>query len=256
MPREKHDERMQPVNYDVIAPAFDRRYERNSYAGVRKVLHDFIDGPPSTVVLEVGCGTGHWLADLSARGMRRLFGVDRSSRMLELARVSAPDAWLVRGAASPLPWVDGSVDRVLCVNALHHFPEPRAFVAECRRVLRPGGGVLIVGRDPLARAERWWVYDYFAAALSADRARYPPTDTIREWLRAEGFAQPATEVAETFSSEIPFATALQRGMIDRRATSQFMVITDDDFESGVARLMIEQPVLRTDIRLYATTGWR
>jgi hypothetical protein len=34
-----------------------------------------------------------------------------------------------------------------------------------------------------------------------------------------------------------------------------MVISDDDYEAGIARLLIEQPVLRADLRLYATSAW-
>jgi ubiquinone/menaquinone biosynthesis C-methylase UbiE len=246
---------MQPVNYDIIAPAFDRRYERNAYDGVRAVLHRFSGALPDAVVLEVGCGSGHWLADLSSHGVRRLLGVDRSARMLELAKVAAPNACLVRAEATSLPWSNRSVDRVFCVNALHHFPEQQPFLAECRRVLRPGGGVLTVGLDPHGGQDRWWVYDYFPAALSADRQRYRSTHTIREWLSAVGFESPVTEVAETFSAEIPFALAWQQGMVDRRATSQFMVISDREYERGVARLMAEQPVLRSEVRLYATSAW-
>ena len=246
---------MQPVNYDVVASAYDRRYERNQYDGVRDVLHRFVAGAQSGVVVEIGCGTGHWLADLSSRGFSRLFGVDRSWRMLELARVSAPNARLIRGVANPLPWIDQSVDRLFCVNALHHFAEQQAFLRECRRVLRPGGGLLTVGLDPHTGDDRWWVYDYFPTALSADRLRYPSTASLREWLGRVGFEHPATEVAETFSAEMPFGLAWQQGLVDRRATSQLMVISDSDYENGVARLMIEQPVLRSNVRLYATTAW-
>jgi ubiquinone/menaquinone biosynthesis C-methylase UbiE len=246
---------MQPVNYDLIAPAYERRYERSSYDGIREVLHRFLDGLPTAVVLEVGCGTGHWLADLSARGTTRLFGLDRSWRMLEFARASAPKARLLRADANRLPWRDQSVDRLFCVNALHHFADQRAFVNECRRVLRPGGGVLVVGLDPHTGHDRWWVYDYFPTALMADRVRYPSTATIREWLTLSKFGQPATEVAQTLSAEIPFALAWEEGLVDRRATSQFMVINDHDYESGLARLKAEQPVLRSDLRLYATTAW-
>jgi hypothetical protein len=49
--------------------------------------------------------------------------------------------------------------------------------------------------------------------------------------------------------------ARREGFIDRSATSQLMVISDDDYETGMRRLMAEQPVLRADLRLYATTAW-
>ena len=171
---------MQPVNYDVVAPTYARRYERNRYAGVRAALRRFVDSAPGAAVAEVGCGTGHWLAELSASGGHSLVGLDRSPRMLERAHAAAPNARLVRGTADQLCWVDACLDRVFCVNALHHFPDQQAFLSECRRVLRPGGGLLTIGLDPLCGDDEWWVYDVFPAALRADRQRYASAATIRD----------------------------------------------------------------------------
>ncbi len=68
--------------------------------------------------------------------------------MLERARASVPQAELLHGSAERLPWPEGSFDRVLCINALHHFADAPAFIAGARRVLRPGGGLIVVGLDP------------------------------------------------------------------------------------------------------------
>jgi ubiquinone/menaquinone biosynthesis C-methylase UbiE len=246
---------MQPVNYDVVASAYDRRYERNRYDGVRSVLRHFVDGVHAAAVAEVGCGTGHWLADLSDGGFRPLVGLDLSLAMLELAQASAPNARLVRGSANHLPWPDDSLDRVFCVNALHHFPDQPAFISECRRVLRPGGGLLTIGLDPHWGGDQWWIYEFFPAALHADRRRYASTGRIRNWLTASGFREPFTEVAQRLTVEIAFETARRQGFFDRRATSQLMVISDDDYEAGMERLLTEQPVLRANLQLYATSAW-
>jgi ubiquinone/menaquinone biosynthesis C-methylase UbiE len=246
---------MQAVNYDDVAPVYDLRYERNRYDGVRAVLRRFLDGTLGGAVAEVGCGTGHWLADLRAGGFGPLAGLDRSRRMLERAHAAAPNALLVQGTADQLPWVDASFDRIFCVNALHHFPDQPGFISECRRVLRSGGGLLTIGLDPHCGDDEWWVYDFFAAALRADRLRYASTRTIRDWLTAVGFREAATEVAEHIGAAISFEAARKRGFLDRRATSQLMVISDDDYEAGISRLLSEQPVLRSNMRLYVTTAW-
>jgi ubiquinone/menaquinone biosynthesis C-methylase UbiE len=245
---------MKPVNYDVVAPEYDRRYDRNRYDGVRACLHNFVERGAAAVA-EVGCGTGHWLAELTPRGFSVLTGLDRSAGMLEKARTAASAAWLVRGTAEQLPWVDGCLDRIFSVNAIHHFRDPAAFLSECRRVLRPGGAVLIVGLDPHRGDDEWWVYDFFPATLPADRLRYPSSSMIRDSLSAAGFREITTEVAEHFSAEISFEAARDRGMVDRRATSQLMVISDDDYETGMKRLSAERPILRSNVRLYATTAW-
>jgi ubiquinone/menaquinone biosynthesis C-methylase UbiE len=245
---------MHPVNYDVVAPAYDRRYDRNRYDGVRTCLHRFVEGGPLAVA-EVGCGTGHWLAELSPAGFPVLAGLDLSSGMLAQARAAVPTAWLVRGRAEQLPWADACLDRLFCVNALHHFRDRSAFVFECRRVLRPGGGLMTIGLDPHRGEDQWWVYDYFPPALRADLLRYPSTSMIRDALGAAGFREPTTDVAEHFHGQIPFEKAREQGFLDRRATSQLMVISDDDYDAGIKRLMAERPLLRSNVRLYATTAW-
>jgi ubiquinone/menaquinone biosynthesis C-methylase UbiE len=244
---------MNPVNYDVVAPAYDRRYERNRYEGVRACLQRFVDG--ALAAAEVGCGTGHWLAELSARGLQVLGGLDLSSGMLEQARAAAPTALLARGTAERLPWVDAAFDRIFCVNALHHFRDRAAFVSEAHRVLRQGGGLMTIGLDPHRGDDEWWVYDYFPAARQADLARYPSTPAIRELLAAAGFREPTTDAVQHFVGEIPFDRARDQGFLDRRATSQFMVIADDDYDAGIERILAERPILRSNVHLHATIAW-
>jgi len=242
------------VDYDIVAPTYDTRYERNRYDGVRAVLQRFIGEPGCVDAAEVGCGTGHWLAELRGR-IRTAAGLDLSAGMLQRARTAAPYARIARGRAENLPWVAGSFDRIFCINALHHFDDADAFMIEARRVLRPGGALLTIGLDPHTGLDTWWIYDYFPSALKADRARYQPTATIRERLEAAGFVEAVTEVAQHMPAAIPFTVAKERGFVDRRATSQLMVISDAEYEEGLRRLSAEQPVLHADLRLYATVGW-
>jgi ubiquinone/menaquinone biosynthesis C-methylase UbiE len=242
------------VNYDLVAPAYDKRYERNRYDGVEAALRRFIGESDSVDVAEVGCGTGHWLARLCDR-VHSIAGVDRSPGMLQGARTAASRALLVRGRAEELPWATGAFDRLFCINALHHFDDGDAFMLEARRVLRPGGALLTIGLDPHTRLDRWWIYDYFPGALTADRSRYASTAVIRDRLEAAGFAEVATDVAQHMPAEIPFEMAKDRGLVDRRSTSQLMVISQADYDEGLRRLEAEQPILKADLRLYATVGW-
>jgi len=50
---------------------------------------------------------------------------------------------------------------------------------------------MTIGLDPHVRQDRWWIYDYFPGALTADRARCPSTDSIRAQLSAAGFVRSA-----------------------------------------------------------------
>jgi SAM-dependent methyltransferase len=94
-------------------------------------------------VLDVGCGFGGTLDHLRARAPRcRLAGLNIDERQLRWARrLLAPAAPLplVAGDGCRLPVAPGSVDHVLAVECIFHFPSRRAFFREAARVLRPGG---------------------------------------------------------------------------------------------------------------------
>ncbi len=91
--------------------------------------------------LDVGCGTGHHLKDLVARGFD-VAGVDGSSEMLEEARLANPSAELHHADVQALPFPDDSFDLVLCIEVLRYLPNPHPCIAEIARVLRPGGRCL------------------------------------------------------------------------------------------------------------------
>ena len=245
---------MRRVDYDTLASAYDKRFDTNRFEGVQVTLERFLEAVSAGCIVEVGCGTGHWLQLLDPTDSL-VIGLDPSHGMLTRAQTNAPRSPLVRGRAESLPFQRGSVDRMFCINALHHFVDPKRFVRDARRTLRSGGGLLTIGLDPHTGLDAWWIYDYFPDALSADRRRYPATVRIREWLRAAGFSAVSTEIAQHIPAALAFDDALARGFLDRRATSQFQVIEDAHWEAGWKRLEAERPVLRADLRLYATVGF-
>jgi ubiquinone/menaquinone biosynthesis C-methylase UbiE len=244
---------MPEVDYDSVAPAFDRRYARNSYRGVERAVRNFVGTERVHAILEIGCGTGHWLSAIEGEA-RLVVGIDPSWQMLDRARTAAQDALLVRGRAEQLPFAPGTFDRAFCVNALHHFTDREEFARECRRILQPGGSFLTIGLDPHMSVNTWWVYDYFPGALAADLRRYPSAERIRDLLVSSGFDGVTTEVVQHVPTERPFELALEQGLLDRRSTSQLMVISDLEFEEGLERLHRDRPVLRSDVRLMGTTA--
>jgi SAM-dependent methyltransferase len=181
--------------------------------------------------------------------------------MLRMARANVEGVRLARARAEELPFLSACFDRVICINALHHFSDMAAFFGEARRVLGPGGALLTVGLDPHGDADRWWVYDYFPETLVEDRQRYLPAEDIRAQMEASGFVRCETVEVQHLAHRIGVAEAVDRGFLDRTSTSQFMVISQVAYEAGVARVHSttttapHEKLLVVDLRLYGTTGW-
>lgn len=248
--------------YDSIATTYDRRYRENDYSGVEQALKAFVGQDLSGCVLEVGCGTGHWLRLLDEGGIR-VAGVDASGKMLTYAHAQARGAALAQGRAEHLPWASEAFQRVFCINALHHFDDKVRFLAEARRVLEPRGQVMTVGLDPHIGLDRWYIYEYFEPVVEIDKRRYPASTQIRDWMHAVGFSTVRTSEVQHLPAQLPARTALEEGRLDRGMTSQLAVLTDEQYQRGIDRIRRalesaeargETLYLGADLRLYATYG--
>lgn len=104
-------------------------------------------------VLDAGCGTGYLAAGLRrARPAVPVVGSDLSTGMLESARAAGAGP-LVQADATRLPFATGSFDLVVARGVLHHLPDVPAALREWRRVLAPGGAVVLVS-EPTPTVER------------------------------------------------------------------------------------------------------
>lgn len=133
------------ARYDALAAGFDQRwagYNARSLALLDPLLRGGLGD-----VLDLACGTANLLPRLGDRP-RSYIGTDLSREMLRAARprlAAAPIPAAVAAAdAGRLPFLAASFDTVVCASALHDLPDPAAALAETRRVLRPGGRLLLL----------------------------------------------------------------------------------------------------------------
>jgi ubiquinone/menaquinone biosynthesis C-methylase UbiE len=90
-------------------------------------------------LLDMGCGTGAFLAQALDLGFSQICGIDVSPKMIGIARQVAPEAELQVGNFSHLPWPASSFDHVTTMEAIYYCLDPLAVVQEVARVLKAGG---------------------------------------------------------------------------------------------------------------------
>jgi ubiquinone/menaquinone biosynthesis C-methylase UbiE len=180
MSRQGSDKRAQRLRryWDKHARTYDKQmafWERRLFGNGRQ----WVCAQATGDVLEVAIGTGRNLP-YYPEGIR-LTGIEFSPAMLELARRHADQLGrkvdLRLGDAQALDLPDASFDTVVCTLSLCAIPDHRRAIAEMRRVLRPGGRLLLL--DHVAGAPRWvraiqWLLERVTGPLGGEHLRRRP----------------------------------------------------------------------------------
>jgi SAM-dependent methyltransferase len=201
-----------PQSYEIENRAVDRA--GHVLAAMRAIAP--WDGK---VIVDLGCGTGFWLARYAATAAR-VIGVEPDPALRAVAHSAAGDrvngrratgdcpapdpgaAEVLAGSAEHLPLPDHSIDVVHARFAYFFPPGTDAGLAEVLRVLRPGGQLIVVDND-----YRW---GEFAALLGAS-ARRPPLETaatVDTWWRDRGAARYEVRSELRFASRADLAAVL------------------------------------------------
>jgi len=214
--------------YQTIAPDYARH--RHVHPGVLNGLISTAGIGPASSVLEIGCGTGNYLAALDEAAACDCWGIDPSGAMLAEARKTCPGAQLSCAPAEHMGLPADRFDLAFAVDVIHHVSDrPRAF-QECRRVLRAGGKLCLVTDSPEIIRSREPLSTYFPETVEVELARYPSIDTLGAELRDAGF----DDVIET-------EVELRNDLADiepyrARVFSSLRLISQDAFERGLQRL--------------------
>ena len=142
--------------YRAWANSYDR--DLNPMLALEKRFLEMLLPPVAGLdVVDLGCGTGRWLALFQGMQPKSLLGVDSSAEMLEVARRK------LRGAArfehadcAEASFESCSADLVLCNFVLSYLEDAGAFVAKVRKLLRAGGSVFITDVHPETSSRLHW----------------------------------------------------------------------------------------------------
>ena len=165
---------VQRYGWDLAAPGYEGLWGAQ-LAGVQAALLTSATLQPGERVLDLACGTG--LVTLAAaRAVApsgHALGTDLSGEMVALAaqqaqRQGVSNAGFTRMDAEQLAVADGSVDAVLCSLGLMYVPEPERVLSEARRVLRPGGRLVVSVWGERARCGWASVFGIVDAEVSSE----------------------------------------------------------------------------------------
>jgi ubiquinone/menaquinone biosynthesis C-methylase UbiE len=185
-------------------------------------------------VLDVGCGTGR--LEVALAGRARLWGVDATPEMLEVARRNAPGARFKLGRAEELPFKEGWFERAVLWLVVHLVDPPRA-LAELHRVLAPEGRLAIATFDP-SYFDSFWLNELFPSLEGIDRARFPTAAELEAELGAAGFDE-VRLMRVSQEAALDRDAALER--IRERFISTLDMLSEEEYEAGLARAERELP---------------
>jgi SAM-dependent methyltransferase len=180
-----------PNDYDSFAEAYSAETEANLINGyyARPAILALAGDVADRRILDAGCGSGPLSAALRDQGAI-VTGVDTSAKMLELARRRLGDGadLQVADLGSPLPFPDGAFDDAIASLVLHYLEDWGPTLAELRRVLKPGGRLIVSVDHPFAivlmHREAGRKADYFATSnWTAEWAMGGQTALMSFWHR-------------------------------------------------------------------------
>jgi ubiquinone/menaquinone biosynthesis C-methylase UbiE len=175
-------------------------------------IDEFLSRAPRRAILDIGCGNGHhlgmYLRHVGPTG--RVMGIDREAGLVDAARAAyadAPNVEVILGSMDdPLPADDASFDVVFSNFAIYNARDPRRTLLEAKRVLKPGGEVVLIGPT---RRNAYEIYEYNArlTGTAIDPITLVRTDRLRQEILPLARAVFGTVREEIVNSFLTFPTA-------------------------------------------------
>lgn len=215
-------------SHDAAAFEATRQLSDQGLAAWREAVTRHLDPRPGTRLLDLGAGTGMW-----ARAFTDWYdGIDVIAvEPAEAMRARCRHPRVIAGDAVHLPLVDNSMDAAWLSTVIHHVPDLTAAARELRRVLRPGGPVLI--RSAFAgRHHGIGLFRFFPEAIRV-LGTFPSVADVEA-----AFAN-ATFTTVSFEAVPQLTAPSLREMaanVRREAHTPLQLITDDEYATGLARL--------------------
>jgi len=202
-----------------------------------RVYAEHLDRATQLTILDLGSGTGMYSRLLAETLEADVLGVEPSVRMRELAEREQPHPRVryLAGSAEQIPLPEASCDAALLSDVAHHIADHDACARELRRVVRRGGTVLVRGVGPDS-SPRVRFLDFFPTARPIAKQQAAALAALVEKLAGAGFERVCAQAIE---QELAPSLRDYYHRVRLRAISTLELISDAEFERGIARLREE-----------------
>jgi SAM-dependent methyltransferase len=197
----------------------------------RELVSDYIDPDATSLIVDLGCGTGRFSELLARKFAGQVVGIDPSAKMVEQARRKpAPgNVSFRRGSGEALPLPAGCADLVFMSMVYHHLADPAATARECRRVLRAGGHACIRN----GTREGNFPHRHFFPLRRLIDSELPARADIGAIFEGAGFNRVAHDVVTQVTAP-DWPSFVAKSAL--RADSFLARLSDDEFRAGMDAL--------------------
>jgi len=246
---------MLKTNYNSIANSYNKRYTANYLVNIEEEIKSLIEQNNYKTVLEAGCGTGRWINSLTQKG-QSIFGLDYSFEMLRLAKVNNAGLDIVNANAVHIPFKESIFDMIFCVNAIHHFPDKRKFIQQCKEVLTNQGMLAVFGVDPHID-KQWYVYEYFENVYENDLKRFPSLESLNQIFNEEGFNEFEIKTVEISDNNWIGNEVFNDPFLQKNHCSQLANLSNEEYGKGINKIKLQlsknpETVFESHIVFYLT----
>jgi len=135
-------------NYDKKARVYENTSDGQYTLPFNRFLCEHVPLKEQDRILDIACGNGRLLKMITGKAKVESFGIDISEEMVKVAREENRETTFFVSEADKTPFEDSYFDVITVCCAFHHFVDPKAFLKEAHRILKPQGKLYIA--DPTA----------------------------------------------------------------------------------------------------------
>lgn len=222
-----------PLDYNPIALNYSKTRFAVPWVIEPLVGYTAIMGSGSAI-LEIGCGTGNYIIELSGRiHHNRYFGFDVSEEMLKVASSRSKEVKFIKGDAEhSFPFSDSGIEMCFAVDVIHHIVNLQNFFNEIFRCLKPDGGFILV-TDLEENMKKRSLSKFFPEILQVELNRYPSYEQIIECSKNSGMQIQKIVNAEGYH-DINEEFLIR---VRSKCSSSMRLIPDDAHKRGIDMLL-------------------